>query len=176
MGSESFKLTSIEEKGLTLEDTQGMFLLLGAGFVMAVTALISEWMGDFKQRCYKLRNKLTCGIRPSKVLETVENEIDRDDSQKNFPTRSNSLESGDSLEGKIINVTEENLIIHYNPDTPLSSRRSSSVDLEREVAEIFRRDVLRKNISMSGIESKLKSRETTASKGAFGNNINFSKH
>lgn len=45
-----------DERGLSLSDTQGMFLLLGAGFLGAGAALLSEWMGGCRRMC-RLRNR-----------------------------------------------------------------------------------------------------------------------
>lgn len=40
----TLKMTNQQERGLTLADTEGMFLLLGIGFLVAGGALISEWV------------------------------------------------------------------------------------------------------------------------------------
>lgn len=149
----------MEEKGLTLEDTQGMFLLLGAGFLMAVTSLLSEWMGGFTQRCRAIRkrtrneteNKMTvseenCITTPKSTDDEI-NIIDGIESSLHDFTRSTSAGSKQTLEGQIITVTEENISVHNNLDTDAwDSRRSSSVDLDREIREIFEKDQNRKRI------------------------------
>lgn len=43
-----------EERGLTLADTEGMFLLLAIGFVIAGSALISEWVGGCTNKCIRI--------------------------------------------------------------------------------------------------------------------------
>lgn len=42
---------SEQERGLSLADTEGMFLLLGIGFVVAGGVLISEWVGGCTNKC-----------------------------------------------------------------------------------------------------------------------------
>lgn len=49
--SKSLAQTSADERGLTLADTEGMFLLLGVGFLIAAGVLISEWVGGCSQKC-----------------------------------------------------------------------------------------------------------------------------
>lgn len=49
--SKSLAQTSVDERGLTLADTEGMFLLLGVGFLVAAGVLISEWVGGCTQKC-----------------------------------------------------------------------------------------------------------------------------
>lgn len=43
-----------EERGLTLADTEGMFLLLAIGFVIAGSALVSEWVGGCTNKCIRI--------------------------------------------------------------------------------------------------------------------------
>lgn len=50
----ALKIANTEEKGLTLVDTEGMFLLLGIGFLVATGALVSEWVGGCTNKCIKL--------------------------------------------------------------------------------------------------------------------------
>lgn len=50
----ALKMIGTEEKGLTLVDTEGMFLLLGIGYLIAGGALISEWVGGCTNKCIKL--------------------------------------------------------------------------------------------------------------------------
>lgn len=45
------KPLSQEERGLSVADTEGMFLLLGVGFLVATSALISEWVGGCSNKC-----------------------------------------------------------------------------------------------------------------------------
>lgn len=50
----TLKIASTEERGLTLGDTEGMFLLLGIGFVIAGGALVSEWVGGIGNKCMQI--------------------------------------------------------------------------------------------------------------------------
>lgn len=49
----SLKMAYQEERGLTLADTEGMFLLLGMGFLLAGCALVSEWVGGCTNKCLR---------------------------------------------------------------------------------------------------------------------------
>jgi hypothetical protein len=49
----SLKIQTQEERGLTLADTEGMFLLLGIGFLVAGGVLISEWVGGCTNKCLR---------------------------------------------------------------------------------------------------------------------------
>lgn len=42
---------SAEDRALNLDDTQGMFLLLGAGFLVGAASLFSEWVGGCFRFC-----------------------------------------------------------------------------------------------------------------------------
>lgn len=46
-----------EERSLTLADTEGMFLLLGAGFLIAGGVLLSEWVGGCTNRCREIMKR-----------------------------------------------------------------------------------------------------------------------
>ncbi|XP_070497984.1 ionotropic receptor 21a [Chironomus tepperi] len=50
----TLKIAGMEEKGLTLADTEGMFLLLAIGFLIASGALVSEWVGGCTNKCIRL--------------------------------------------------------------------------------------------------------------------------
>lgn len=47
----TLKMNNQEERGLSLADTEGMFLLLGIGFLIAGGVLISEWVGGCTNKC-----------------------------------------------------------------------------------------------------------------------------
>lgn len=50
------KALKVEDRALALDDTQGMFLLLGAGFICGAAALLSEWLGGCFN-CCKAKNR-----------------------------------------------------------------------------------------------------------------------
>ncbi|XP_072946407.1 ionotropic receptor 21a [Epargyreus clarus] len=180
VGKGSLKLSSVEEKGLTLEDTQGMFLLLGAGFLLAAVALISEWMGGFTRQCRKIKRKFsTSGNSREDLITTPRFQTSADDKIFSVDTdsklhfrNSTSGESRDTLDGQVITVTEDNIIVHNDYDVhEISSLRSSSVDLDKEVREIFERDEKWRKIANERVLEEVKDeREETASK-AFGDPV-----
>ncbi|XP_052871022.1 ionotropic receptor 21a-like [Anopheles cruzii] len=51
---ESLRGPAPEERGLTLADTEGMFLLMLFGYVVALAVLISEWVGGCTNRCREI--------------------------------------------------------------------------------------------------------------------------
>lgn len=62
------KTLTAEERGLTLADTEGMFLLLGIGFLIGTGVLISEWVGGCSQKCRSIINKRRDDQRRAQVL------------------------------------------------------------------------------------------------------------
>ncbi|XP_046977751.1 ionotropic receptor 21a [Vanessa cardui] len=165
------KMNTIEEKGLTLEDTQGMFLLLGAGCLIAATALLSEWMGGFTKRCRNLGKKITSTKTPKKLPNTpkvsAKTKVANSDDTENkvgFVERASSFESDYTCDGQIITVTQESIIIHNDCNEEVwDSRRSSLIDLDYEIQEIFEKE----NKLIETISDNI-NRNETASKGAFG--------
>ena len=55
--SKSLAQTTVDERGLTLADTEGMFLLLGVGFLVSGGVLISEWVGGCSKKCRSILSK-----------------------------------------------------------------------------------------------------------------------
>ncbi|XP_063357695.1 ionotropic receptor 21a [Cydia amplana] len=183
-GSGTLKLGAITEKGLTLADTQGMFLLLAAGFLLAAAALISEWMGGCSRKCRPQKKEDAPSSAHSRehLIPTPKSDVDSEikiisdsaESRFRLNPRPDSEDSRDSLEGAIINVTEESILIHNNfhgSTDCWDSRRSSSVDIDREVQEIFEKDEKRRRIKSGTVPLTANQREATASKGAFGDHL-----
>lgn len=169
MSSGSLKINSIEEKGLTLEDTQGMFLLLGAGFLIAATALISEVMGGFSKRCRSIRRNIRSTRRSKDVIVTPitsVKKITKNDVIKKrlqYDDKSSSFESGYACDGQIITVTQDSIIIHNDSNiSNWDSRRSSLLDSDYEIEEIF------EDKNHTERQSAHKIRINSASKGTFG--------
>lgn len=67
-------MVTIDERGLSLSDTQGMFLLLGAGFLAAGAALLSEWAGGCGRMCLRFKNR---NRRPSPTASSVSSDTSR---------------------------------------------------------------------------------------------------
>ncbi|XP_050362328.1 ionotropic receptor 21a [Nymphalis io] len=163
------KINSIEEKGLTLEDTQGMFLLLGAGLLIAATALLSEWMGGFTKRCRNIGKKITSTKNSKNLPKTPRTSAKRvvlkndgAESKLGLNERPLSYDSDNTCDGQIITITQESIIIHNDCKEGWDSNRSSLIDLDYEIQEVFEKDKL------TGTRSDEINRNNTASKGAFG--------
>lgn len=124
------KTTYTEEKGLTLADTEGMFLLLGIGFVVAGGALVSEWVGGCTNKCIRI---VRVRKEQKKEEHRVEEEIRIEDEKKEADYLAKSaFESASSALGLLLDTTEEitdeqNLQIQtYSPSR---SSQSSSVSV-----------------------------------------------
>ncbi|XP_058817940.1 ionotropic receptor 21a [Topomyia yanbarensis] len=51
---QTLRVPTAGEKGLTLADTEGMFLLMGIGYLVGVGVLISEWVGGCTNKCREI--------------------------------------------------------------------------------------------------------------------------
>lgn len=95
----TLKMTNQIERGLTLADTEGMFLLLGIGFVIAGGVLISEWVGGCTNKCMQFMK-----IKKEKKQEEhrQEEETRRDEEQARFDAEDiarEALQSASSIIG-----------------------------------------------------------------------------
>lgn len=157
----SQKVNSVQEKGLTLEDTQGMFLLLGAGFLIAGGALLSEWMGGCSRKCTVKRAKASSvsseNLVPNNVYAIRE---------KGY----NISDSTDSLDGQVINVSEESITIHNEFNVFEFSSKSSSTDIDNEVQEIFEIDEQRKHVLDKEESFEIETANTKSPLGEYINN------
>jgi hypothetical protein len=95
----TLRIANQEERGLTLADTEGMFLLLGIGFVLASGALVSEWVGGIGNKCMQI-------MRVKKEAKDeehrVEEEFRRDEETARVEAEEvarNALESASSVIG-----------------------------------------------------------------------------
>ncbi|VVC89286.1 unnamed protein product [Leptidea sinapis] len=164
--STSLRTTTVEEKGLTLEDTQGMFLLLGAGFLIAAVALTSEVMGGFTKRCRNLKRRLSSSDSLDDMIQpqSTPDEIFVSDSVSHVNSKSTSFESNVTLNGQIIHVSKEDIAVHENYDFYEDDFRSSnSVDTDNDM-NMFTAEILWRNDDYV----KKRTRASTASKGMFG--------
>lgn len=88
---------SAKERGLTLADTEGMFLLLGIGFVVAGGVLISEWVGGIGNKCMQF---MRIKREAKEELHRVEEDQRRDDENAKFvvdESARNALVSASSM-------------------------------------------------------------------------------
>lgn len=60
--SKQFKTTDTEERGLTLADTEGMFLLMGIGYLIAGSVLMSEVIGGCANKCRKIARRVSVSM------------------------------------------------------------------------------------------------------------------
>lgn len=52
--AKQLRVDDAEERGLTVADTEGMFLLMGCGYGVALALLLSEMVGGFTNRCRRM--------------------------------------------------------------------------------------------------------------------------
>lgn len=142
---------------------------------MAATALVSEWMGGFTRKCRFRKKEPTSATSREELISTSRSNESKNDVSQIQIVKTLSAKSRDTLEGQIINVTEENILVHDNLEVDRwESRRSSSVDLDGEVNEIFERDRVMREI-IESVEVNEEERLTTVSTGAFGSHITIKK-
>lgn len=119
----TLKMTNQEERGLTLADTEGMFLLLGIGFLIAGGALISEWVGGCTNKCMQImkikkeqkqeEHRMEEEAREDARLEEVAR-VDAEDVVRH------TLESASSVIGITFNVkaTDQTSLTEIVDDSP----------------------------------------------------------
>lgn len=91
----TLRITNQEERGLTLADTEGMFLLLGIGFVVAGGVLISEWVGGIGNKCMQI-------MRIRKEEKEEEHRIDEENRRDDEIAR---IEAEDVARGALISAS-----------------------------------------------------------------------
>ncbi|KAG5671434.1 hypothetical protein PVAND_001630 [Polypedilum vanderplanki] len=125
----ALKITSTEEKGLTLEDTYGMFLLLGIGFLIAAGALVSEWVGGCTNKCIKLVKVKQEKKREEHRLEEERIEAERIEEEQRYAMElaKHALHSVSSTAGILLDDAE-------NKSDEIIEERKKSMD-ELEVKE-----------------------------------------
>lgn len=60
--SKSFSFADVVERKLNLADTEGMFLLMAAGYIVAGSVLVSEVVGGCAQKCRQLVDRRKCAL------------------------------------------------------------------------------------------------------------------
>lgn len=137
----------MEDRALTLDDTQGMFLLLGAGFLAGTASLISEWLGgcfNFCKRIRKRSNSIASNPRSYDVPTPREKLNSVQFSKSNNPGQflEEFIDEERSVECKSSNVVE--CVVHSNNGEDGGSSRSSgdtdSTDFEKEIDKLFSLD------------------------------------
>lgn len=120
----SLQVLSVEDRALTLDDTQGMFLLLGIGFLIGAGSLLSEWLGGCVNFCKGKK-------RPSTTSSLESNYRSHD-----VPTPRQKLDSlqNNCLEPTKIIEEERNCIVH-NSDQ--KEHQNDSSDISEQIDKIF---------------------------------------
>jgi hypothetical protein len=117
----TISLLSIDERGLALADTEGMFLLLGIGYLIAAGVLISEWVGGCTNKCKELiqerkdKHEHDANRRPRNSFLVISRP----------PSSESSCDSLDELEMPMANHMDENRSPNSEPGRTTHSRKSS---------------------------------------------------
>ncbi|XP_077295397.1 ionotropic receptor 21a [Arctopsyche grandis] len=146
----SIRAATVDERGLSLGDTQGMFLLLAAGFVAAGAALLSEWLGGCGRMC-RLRRKPPSARSNSSTATTINSSnynlapnpspIDNDEelntiysaSKRSVVSSDNKLpliNNGQSKDLFIVNVEESKDNMNVNDNVSIDSDKNVIATLE----------------------------------------------
>ncbi|CAG4995843.1 unnamed protein product [Parnassius apollo] len=107
-------------------------------------------MGGCSRRCRCRRKKVvhsgTNLIKNMKYdAKIINNESGLSDSRLAFT----SAGSRESLDGQVINVSEESIVVHNEYNIFESGSKSVSADFDREIKEIFERDHQRRSITLN---------------------------
>ncbi|KAG5679614.1 hypothetical protein PVAND_009174 [Polypedilum vanderplanki] len=128
----ALKITSTEEKGLTLADTEGMFLLLGIGFLIAAGALVSEWVDGFTNKCMKLVKVKQEKKREEHRLEEERIEAERIEEEKKYATElaKHALHSVSSTAGILLDESNDDKMPEdaENKSNEIIEERKKSMD------------------------------------------------
>lgn len=96
-GSKKFEADA-EERGLTLADTEGMFLLMGIGYLLAGSVLVSEIVGGCANKCREIAKRrfsfVSVSRRPSESVGTSNVSRKNSDAALDEQTESDEIASG----------------------------------------------------------------------------------
>lgn len=121
----------MEDRALTLDDTQGMFLLLGAGFLAGAASLFSEFVGG----CFKCCKK----TKKSKSSDSIASNPRWHD-ELTPREKLNSLQDASNVQNFLVNLRDESTIsslrceVHENNEPPQEEQEH---DYEKEIDELF---------------------------------------
>lgn len=135
----------VEDRGLTLADTEGMFLLMGIGYSFGVFVLVSEIVGGFTNKCRKLARRVSIAtidsVRPgtsrkassntiySGILDAVNGIVDHT-SLKSSTSTNFSIPRVSGGNRRMSMLDSRQIEKHWNGETKCK-RRHNSVDLHR---------------------------------------------
>ncbi|XP_050079095.1 ionotropic receptor 21a [Anopheles maculipalpis] len=119
------RTTAPSERGLTLADTEGMFLLMLFGYVVALGVLISEWVGGCTNKCREVLKERAERLKAAAAeIAAAANES----GTSSIPASSRSSANENSLRKRTgVNGTERSL--------PVSNNGSANVRRIRLTAE-----------------------------------------
>lgn len=146
-----------DDRALTLQDTQGMFLLLSAGFIMGGASLLSEWLGGCFKFCKTRKRSRNNSVSTNPHVPTP-NEKSAVDMEDLLPREGSSNVDVHHQENEHTSpvtihlhkedtdrkpITDENESNDCKAETEEASHSdNSSSDLDYEINQIFNFDHL----------------------------------
>ncbi|CRK98970.1 CLUMA_CG011952, isoform A [Clunio marinus] len=118
----TLRIANQEERGLTLADTEGMFLLLGIGFLIAGAALISEWVGGCTNKCMQFMR-----VKREQEEETHRIEEEKENARVEAETARLALKSASSVIGITFSVKTEDEKTVQDGNEPQELKPTSEV-------------------------------------------------
>lgn len=141
-GGSKIKALKVEDRALTLDDTQGMFLLLGIGFLFGGASLLSEWFGGCFNLCKRRKKTRPNSISSNPRYYDVPTPREKLDSvQYNTSIFGGNVkelgneEHGGSFSNSVIHKGQRaavDYIVHKNDD-----EACATTDIEEAIDRIF---------------------------------------
>lgn len=128
-------MITAEDRALTLDDTQGMFLLLGAGFLAGAASLFSEIVGG----CFKCCKK----VKKRERRDSIDSNP-RCHSELTPREKLNSMQDGNNVRNYLINIrgrSEDSVSCEVHENTggnrETELERENNLDYEQEIDRLF---------------------------------------
>uniref|UniRef100_A0A182PFA2 Ionotropic glutamate receptor L-glutamate and glycine-binding domain-containing protein n=1 Tax=Anopheles epiroticus TaxID=199890 RepID=A0A182PFA2_9DIPT len=131
---EVLRATAPSERGLTLADTEGMFLLMLFGYVVALGVLISEWVGGCTNKCREVLKERAERLKAA-AAEVAAAATGSDVSS--IPASSHSSANGTTLSKRTtcINGIDNSLPASANGSAKMRRIRLTGEDTEQDAKE-----------------------------------------
>lgn len=131
----SIKSLTYEDRALNLEDTQGMFLLLGAGFLIGITVLLFEIFGGCFDICKRKRRDSNSSIESNPRFH--ERQTPRDWQQVQYLRRFSNHTSAEVHQSSNAENVSSNSSFRRRGSTRATSKEIEEQDMDKEVDRIF---------------------------------------
>lgn len=117
-----------EDRALTLDDTQGMFLLLGAGFILGGMSLLFEWLGGCVH-IFKRKNRDSNNIITTTIMSN------NSPSSSSIASNRQSYDSINLGGRKTVECAAVAVVVQYNNCN--NEPRQNDDNIETEISKLF---------------------------------------